>query len=322
MSASHIVAVNRPGERGWIAPGSEQHRAMMSPSKAAAVLGFSRWQSPYGLWMEMSGRVEPDPPKDIFDTGHDAEPYMAARWRRLNPGWLLSPDEVQFVIDPEHFGFPAVVTLDRRAVRGRARRVVQCKLARDLDDARVWGDDLAGDGDAPPDYATQVFTEMLFSGFTKFDGHLMVAGPFWAEKCYPIRYDRSTAAGLIAELRRFWESLQAKTPPPLDDSVATYQTVRKEHPDIAAGTTIDLPAGLAASYLEALAEQKEVDRLVRGIKSEVLDAMGDAETAVCGPIKVAKRTPHASGTVALTAARKTTGADIRNVSAQPEGMLA
>lgn len=217
MSNSHIVAVHRPGERGWIAPGSEQHRAMMSPSKAAAVLGFSRWQSPYALWMEMSGRVEPDPPKDIFDVGHDAEPYMAARWRRLNPGWLLSPDEVQFVIDPEHFGFPAVVTLDRRAVRGRARRVVQCKIARDLDDARVWGDDLAdSDSEAPADYAAQVFTEMLFSGYTRHDGHLMVAGPFWAEKCYPIRYDANTAAGLITELRRFWESLRRNKPPPLE----------------------------------------------------------------------------------------------------------
>jgi predicted phage-related endonuclease len=292
---------------------------MVSPSKVAAILGFSRWQSPYGLWQEMAGKVEPEPPKDIFDVGHDAEPYMARRWLRLNPGWRLSPDEVQFIIDPEHFGFPAMVTLDRRAVRGRARRVVQCKIARDLGDAEVWGDDLAGDGDAPPDYAAQVFTEMLFTGFTRFDGHLMVAGPFWAEKLYPIRWDRDVAAGLVGTIRQFWESLSAKTPPPLDDSPATYRTVRKQHPDIAAGATVQLDPGLAAAYLDALAEEKDCQRRVTGLKTEVLSAMGDAETALVGEVRVAKRSRHASGSVALNAARKLAGRDIRNLPNTIEG---
>lgn len=310
MSLSHIIAVSRPGDAGWIAPGSEQHRTMMSPSKVAALLGFSRWQSPYGLWREMRGDVEPEGHKDIYDVGHDAEPYMARRWQRLNPGWRLSPDEVQFLIDPEHFGFPALVTLDRRAVRGRARRVVQMKIARDLDDARVWGDDLAGDGDAPADYAAQVFAEMMFTGFTKHDGHLMVAGPFWAEKCYPIRWDRDTALGLIAEIRLFWESLKSDTPPPLDDTVATYQTVRREHPDIAAGTTVQLDPVLAAAYLDALHAEKEHAARARGLKTEVLAAMGDCETALVGDMRVAKRSPHASGSVALNAARKLTSHDL------------
>jgi predicted phage-related endonuclease len=322
VSASHIIAVNRPGDAGWITPGSEQHRAMVSPSKVAALLGFSRWQSPYGLWREMRGDVEPDPPKDIFTVGHDAEPYMARRWQRLNEGWRLSPDEVQFVIHPGHFGFPALVTLDRRAVRGRARRVVQMKIARDLDDARVWGDDLAGDGDAPPDYATQVFAEMLFSGFTQHDGHLMVAGPFWAEKLYPIRYDGKTAAGLVATIREFWESLQANEPPPLDDSTATYQTVRKEHPDIAAGTSVQIDPVLAAAYLDALAAEKAAETELRSTKTELLAVMGDTETALVGDLRVAKRSRHASGSVALNAARKLTGHDIRNLAAQPLGETA
>lgn len=315
----HILAVNRPGDPGWIQPGSERHRSMISPSKVAAILGFSRWQSPYGLWQEMAGNVEPDPPKDIFTVGHDAEPYMARRWLRLNPGWRLSPDEVQFVIDPDHFGFPAMVTLDRRAMRGRARRVVQCKIARDLGDADVWGDDLAGDGDAPPDYASQVFAEMLFTGFTQYDGHLMVAGPFWAEKLYPIRWDDATAAGLIAEIRLFWESLRSKTPPPLDDSVATYQTVRKQQPEIAADTSVQLDPELAAAYLDALAAEKDSARAARGLKTEVLAAMGDAESALVGDLRIAKRSPHASGSVALNAARKLTGHDIRTLPTITEG---
>lgn len=309
MSQSHIIAVNEPGDPGWIIPGSEQHRSVVSPSKVAAMLGFSRWQSPYALWMEMAGRVEPEPHKDIFDVGHDAEAYMAKRWCRKNPGWLLSPDEVQFVIDPQHFGFPALVTLDRRAVRGRSRRVVQMKIARDLGDYMVWGDDFTGE--CPPDYATQVFTEMLFSGFTKRDGHLMVAAPFWDERIYPISYDMGTAAGLISEIGAFWESLKASEPPPLDDSVATYETVRKLHPDITPDTTVQVDPELAAGYLDAIAAEKASKQHLTGMKTRLLDAMGDTETALVGDTRVAKRTPHASGSVALSSARKTTGDDIR-----------
>jgi hypothetical protein len=315
---THIIAVNTPSDPGWITPGSDEHRSAVSPSKVAAVLGFSRWQSPYGLWMEMAGRVEPGAHKDIFDVGHDAESYMAKRWVRKNPGWLLSPDEVQFVIDPDHFGFPALVTLDRRAMRGRARRVVQMKIARDLGDYMVWGDDFTGE--CPPDYATQVFTEMLFSGFTKHDGHLMVAGPFWDERIYPIAYDMSTAAGLISEIGAFWESLKSITPPPLDESVATYETVRKLHPDIASGTVVQLDPDLGADYLDAIAGEKASKQHLTGIKTRVLDAMGVCETALVGDTRVAKRTPHASGSVALTSARKITGDHIRfpDFSNQPK----
>lgn len=315
MAASHIIAVNRPGDKGWIQPGSEQHRAMVSPSKVAAILGFSRWQSPYGLWMEMAGRVDPDPPKDIFAAGHQFEQTAAAMWRDDNPGWRLSPDEVQLVIDPDHFGFPAMVTLDRRAVRGKSRRVVQFKIARDLGDVEKFGDDLSGE--CPPDYATQVFTEMLFSGFTKHPGHLLVIGPFYTHRTYEIGYDPNTASGLLAEIRLFWESLRNNEPPELDDSAATYTTIRKLHPDIAAGTSVQLAPDLAVDYLNAITAAKDTERRLRGLKTAVLDALGDAETAFVGDLVIAKRAPHASGSVALNAARKTTPEDI-----QPERNIA
>lgn len=309
MTTVPIIAVNRPGDPGWIAPGSEQHSAMISPSKVAAILGFSRWESPYSLWCRMKGLVEPDEPKDIFDLGHDMEPYIAKRWCRLNPGWRLSPDEVQFVVDPEHFGFPVVATPDRRAVRGRARRSVQFKIARDLADQEKFGDDLTGD--APPDYTSQVTAEMIFTGFTRHDGHLMVAGPFWTERIYPIVYDPDVAAWMVGEIRTFWESLKADTPPPLDDSVATYETVRKLHPDIDPGTEIQLDAETAVEFLEAHAGEAAAKARLVGAKSRVLASMERTETALVGTKKVAKRSPHASGSVSLTKTRRITAADIQ-----------
>lgn len=315
MSTNHIIAINRPGDPGWIKPGSEQHTAMISPSKVSAMLGFSRWQSPYGLWMEMAGRVEPDPPKDIYAAGHQFEATAAEMWRDDNPGWRLSPGEVQFVMDPEHFGFPAMATLDRRAVRGRARRVVEFKIARDLGDLERFGDDLTGD--APPDYSTQVFTQMLFTGFTKIPGHLLVIGPFYDHRVYQIDYNTSVAAGLITTIKNFWESLQSDTPPELDNHTATYQTVRKLHPNIDHGTNIVLDADLAIDFLDAYEAEAEAKKRLTGAKTRVLDAMGDTEAALVGETAIAKRSPHASGSVALNKARKTTAQDIRFQNGAP-----
>ncbi|WP_349318888.1 YqaJ viral recombinase family protein [Mycolicibacterium canariasense] len=313
---SHIIAVNRPGDKGWIAPGSEEHTRMISPSKVAAILGESRWQSPFGLWMEMTGRVEPDPPKDIYQVGHDFEPAIANRWLSNNPGWKLSPGEVQFVIDPEHFGFPAVATLDRRAVRGRARRIVQLKIARDLDDADTWGDDFSDpDSPCPADYELQVFAEMLFTGLTRLPGHLCAVGPFWTEKIYPIAYEKSAAAQMITEVRDFYASLKNNAPPDLDNTKATYQTVRKMHPDIAAGTGIQIDPDLARDYLTAIAAHKASETRLREMKTRIQAAMGDNESAFVGNVPIAKRARHASGSVQLNSSRKTKPEDITKGSA-------
>jgi hypothetical protein len=126
----------------------------------------------------------------------------------------------------------------------------------------------------------------------------------------------------VATIREFWESLQANEPPPLDDSTATYQTVRKEHPDIAAGTSVQIDPVLAAAYLDALAAEKAAETELRSTKTELLAVMGDTETALVGDLRVAKRSRHASGSVALNAARKLTGHDIRNLAAQPLGETA
>ncbi|AHJ86332.1 RecE like protein [Mycobacterium phage 32HC] len=302
---NHIIAVNRPGERGWIAPGSDQHLAMISPSKVGAILGLSRWESPYSLWCRMKGLIPGDEPKDAYDLGHDIEPFAANRWRRKNPGWLLSPGEVQFVVDPEHFGFPAMATLDRRAVRGRSRRVVEFKMARDQNDADKWGDDLSGD--LPADYWTQVLVAMLFTGWTDLPGQLLAIGPrLGDERVYEVVYDadaKREAAFIIEECRSFYRSLSGSEPPELDDSEATYQTVRAQHPDIEKGAEVELTPELAEEFLSATADLKDLESAARLAKTRVLDVMKSAQYARCNGTLIARRQPSSRGSVALFAAK-------------------
>jgi hypothetical protein len=258
----------------------------------AAICGISRWESQYTIWMRMKGFIDPKPPQDIFNMGLAFEPALAYLWKIEHPGWRLSRGEVQYVT--EEFGFPAVATIDRRATRGRAQRVVEFKIAHHTDE---WGD-INLEGDCPADYALQVIAQQVFTGLHR-TADLMVMGPFFKHHTYLINYDERVAAWMIGECLSFWESLAHSKPPELDDSVSTYQAVRELHPDITPGLRVEIPEALAQDLHSAHTEAGLADRVLRGLKSKVLDTAESAQYICVNDEVVAVRQQHARGGVAL-----------------------
>ncbi|WP_037184885.1 YqaJ viral recombinase family protein [Rhodococcoides fascians] len=256
-----------------IKPGSPEWLATMSPSKAAAVLGLSRWESPRSLWHRMRGDLPPEDPKDEFAVGHAFELALSELWRGANPGWRLSPGEVQFDAS-DRFGFPFIATIDGRASRGSSRRVVEKKTARKLEE---WGDFFTDEG--PADYITQVIVQQGVSGYTREPAHLVVMGPFFQWHTYRVRFDADLFDEIVGTLRAFHRSLSdPDAGPALDDHVATYDTVRALHPDVD-GSAVQLEEELALAYLGAVVDHRESEARLRGLKTEVLDVMGDAAEA-------------------------------------------
>lgn len=296
------IGVYTPRDAGWIQPGSVEHRQIVTPSKIAAILGVSRWQSPFSVWHSMKGNLPDQPPSDRFDAGHDAETYAALRWLRKNPGWRVSAGEVQYVVDPEWFGFPAAVTLDRRATSGRAHRVLEVKTANDLYE---WGDPQL-DGNLDEGYTTQQLAQMAFTGWTKHSAHLMVLGPRWGfERIYETSFQVDVWSWMLGEIRKFWDSLQGDVAPDLDDSVATYSAVRAMHPDIEDGAEVELPSDLAEKFLTATTDLKIAESTARLAKTRVLDTMKRAQYARCNGTMIARRQPSSRGFVALYTAKGT-----------------
>jgi predicted phage-related endonuclease len=279
-------------QRPTILPGSPEHSRLISPSKVPAICGISRWESQFTCWHRMKGLIDPKPPIDIFTVGLAFEPAMAYLWRAEHPGWRLSPGEVQYVTD--EFGFPACATLDRRASRGRSRKVVEFKIAHHTDE---WGD-INLEGDCPADYALQVISQQVFSGLHA-DADMMVMGPFFKHYTYKVAFDEKVAAWMLAQCRDFWASLSGSTPPPLDDSVSTYAVVREMHPDIAPGLSVEIPEALAQDLHAAHTDAAQADRTLRGLKSKVLDAVGSAQYITANGQTVAVRQRASRGGVAL-----------------------
>jgi predicted phage-related endonuclease len=262
----------------------------------AAILGLSRWQSQYACWVEMSGSAPGRDPSasqsDVFRVGHAFERALAYLWKEDNPGWRLSNDGMQMTT--EEFGFPAVCTLDRLASRGRARRIVEMKTARDLSE---WGDE--GGDEAPNDYLIQVQAQQLLTGLTKYPAHLVVMGPFFKHFTYTVEFDQKIADWMVAKAQEFYASLSSGTPPPLDDTVSTYNAVRAQHPGIVEGMQVEVPESLYMDLSAATAESKAADTKLRGLKTKLLDVVGDAQCATVNGEVVATRRPSSKGSVAL-----------------------
>lgn len=281
-------------------PGSAEWLSTITASKIPSILGISRFQSQFSLWHEMSGNVErPDvseSTQEMFDMGHAAE--LAARhfWLLRNPGWRASQGEVQYV--REDLGFPAVATIDRRASRGRARRIVEVKAPRSLED---FGDD--GSGEIPADHAAQITWQMFVSGIHDAD---LVAWPVYGPpKIYHVEWDAELADLILQHVYLWVASLSAGTPPELDDSVTTYATVRALHPDIERDVEVELDEVLAVEFLTATAQSKQLDKELRGLKTRVLDAMGNAQFAMCRGHKIADRRNGRGDSISLYASKPT-----------------
>ncbi|WP_280363751.1 YqaJ viral recombinase family protein [Nocardia wallacei] len=281
-----------------VEPGSAEWLAMITPSKVAAILGMSRWESPYRLWHRMKGIVPPEPPADRFDVGHAMEAALAELWRIRNPGWQLSRPQLQ--ITREFPGFASLATLDRRARRGTRRRCVEFKVARRLEDWTRFGTD-----EAPADYTAQLTWQMHVTGYIDDPAHLMVMGPYFEHHTYEVAYDAELAAAIEDICSEFHQSLRSDVPPPLDDSVATYECVRELHPDIDPAATAVLDPELAASYLDADRAVKTAETILRGNKTRVLDAMGTASAATSAGQPIATRRRNSHGSVSLYADTKT-----------------
>jgi hypothetical protein len=239
----------------------------------------------------MKGLIDPQPPQDIFNVGLAFEYALAQMWRQDNPGWRLSRGEVQYV--NEKYGFPAVATIDRRGSRGKSRRVVEFKIARSLEE---WGDPSL-DGDCPADYALQVHAQMAFTGIHQAD--LSVMGPFFRHHTYTIAWDDTVASWMLGECKWFWDSLAGSVPPPLDDSLSTYETVRQQHPEITPGLQVEIPEALHQDWRTARTECNQSERTLRGLKTKVLDIAGNAQQITVNGEVVAQRQPHGRGGIAL-----------------------
>lgn len=273
-------------------PGSDEWLQTISGSKIAAIMGLSRWETAYSLWHRMKGNRPPQPPKDIFIVGHAMEP-ACAEWYRLDrqakklPTWTMSRGEVQYT--DTDLPFPNIATADRRASRGRGRRVIEFKTARYLEE---WGD-LDGTR-MPKDYWAQVIWNMGISGQTNFPAHLVLLGPFLKFYLYEIPFNQEYFNRMVDEAAKFYTSLELGIEPEFQGLPPDYTVVKERHPDIN-GESVEVTPDVADNYAMLTAQLEQVKEKQEIAKAKLAHEMGSNEFALVNGTPLFKRQKSGRG---------------------------
>lgn len=282
------------------APGTPEWLSVISASKIPSILGISRYKSQFALWHEMAGNVDPEPmDEERAAWGHCAEQSIAEMWKWHHPGWKLNAKRtlddgtrtMEIAYTDDALPFPNLATLDRRAIRSNRHpmHIVECKTARDLDD---WGRP-GEENSVPADYFSQVIWQMGISGIHQATIGVLVFGS--GPEFHEVEWDESMFRMMVDAAKEWHESLIDGTPPPLDDTLSTYETVRGIHPEIDRGVEAQIDQALALEYLDAVHTMDEAEAALYLQKSRVLQEMGTAHKAMVGATKIADRRSKQGG---------------------------
>ncbi len=265
--------------------GSPEWSRIVTASKMAAIIGVSPWESPYSCWHQMKGLASREQ-NQAMRRGIYLEPAILAWWRDQHP------EQMAFYREQEWFPHEswAGATVDAyfgEKPTGRGA-IVEAKSAARMDE---WG--RPGTDEIPAYYLTQVYFQLAVSGAARC--YVPVIGPFLDFSEYVVEADPAIQADLLERARVFYDSLAGDVPPELDSSVATYDVVRKLHPDIEAGAVVEFTLDEAGEFIIALNEKRASEARERAAKSLFLERMGRAQYAECNGVRVARRQPNQYG---------------------------
>jgi putative phage-type endonuclease len=267
----------------------------ITASKVAAILGLSPWESPLSLWHKMRGDVPREPQTKTQARGHYLEPSVLAWWIDQHPGWVWDESRGRTCYS-ERLPWAAAAP-DGIAVTDTGELIpVEAKTA--ADDTQ-WGK--PGTDEIPVYYAAQCMWTLHVMQAPRIYVPVLTGRLEFRE--YVVDYDQQVAAGIEAAARDFYLSLdEGGVAPPLDAHPATYESLRRVHPDIH-DDDIELDRDVAAAFCAATRAAKTADTELTAAKIAVAAAMGTARTAHVGGQTVAIRKQSAAGVPFVQAAR-------------------
>lgn len=280
-------------------PGTSEWRQLITASKVAGILGLSPWTSPYRMWHEMAGLLEPEAVSDskqkIFSWGHSAELAIADWWGKQNPEWELSEGEVAYT--NTDLPFPNLITADRIATHRETgqQKLLEFKTANSLDSLNKWGRPSEADA-VPAPYLVQHYFQRGVSNILDGEVVLQCLG---TPEVHHVNWDQSIYDAIVERCTEFWNSIESGQAPPLDDTTATLEAVRGIHKSIDKDTSYEISVEEAVSLFWLKEAEDEAKKKMNRLKSGILTRMLKSQRLTCGGHIVATRVAGKGGTVNL-----------------------
>nr|DAS74331.1 MAG TPA: Exonuclease [Caudoviricetes sp.] len=271
MAKLIMTVAEMQDEAKWLSA----RNAGIGGSDAAVVVGLNRWKSPYQLWLEKTGKTEPE---DISDNeyvywGKVLEQAVADRFcevtgKRVQRRGLLQHDDHPFIL----------ASVDRMVVGEDAG--LECKTCNGFA-AKEWEDD-----EIPDAYYVQCQHYMMVTGCAKWYIAVLIGGNRFVWKEIP-RSDAEIELLLQAEIA-FWDKVQNGIMPDVDGSEDCRKALQNE---FRGGNMepLTLPEK-ATDVIKTIKELEEVrdntENSINRHKNELRAMLGDSEIGYAGDYKV------------------------------------
>jgi putative phage-type endonuclease len=272
-----LVAPHGIPEAEWLA----LRRTGIGGSDVGALLGMSKYTSPYELYLDKRGELTERPRSEELERaakwGHLHEPNLAAEFSRIHGLKTRRVGLIRHETDSWR-----LANLDRQVAGCPDGPCFLEIKTRSAYKANEWAPSGSDDG-VPDTEALQTYHYLDVTGYQHCHVAVLINGN--DDRYYRINRDPELAADVREMEWEFWQRIVNGDPPPIDDSAAlaellatlwTSQAEAQREVDPAEALTfIAKRAGLKEQISEAEAE-------ITGIENQMKALLGDKEIAV-GP---------------------------------------
>lgn len=263
-----VSTVNMPHEE-WL----ERRKHTIGGSDSAAVVGLNAHVSPYSLWAEKTGRIPGFAGNLATEVGTYMEEFIAQKFaaetgkkvRRFN----------KIIYNPD---YPfAHVNIDRDVVGEDAG--LECKHTDSLNMKKFKG------GEYPANYYVQCVHSMAITGAKRWYLAVLIGNREF--KWFVIERDEAEIAALMTAEADFWELVKSDTPPAVDGTQATTDTIKAIYAE-SDDSICDLTAYSAnlRQYIDLKKQIKELETIAEEVANKIKLFMGGSGCGECDRFKV------------------------------------
>lgn len=271
-----------PTDREW----HEWRSHGIGGSDIGAILGLSKFASPWTVWADKQGLLPPTPETQRQRIGKRMESLLAAEFHDAHPELMVVGEQMWLT----HRDWPvARCTVDGGIIEtpdtamGRARP--------DLEDlVGVWEAKTQGTFGWPDGIPAYIEAQCRWNmGIARVGVcYLTVMFAGFRIEHYEIAHDEDEWQFMLDRARNFWLLVEAGTAPDVDGSDATTRALRHVHPEHITGerAEIDHLADLVVERGDLKDAVKADTARLDEIDNELRAAIGDAEYATVGGVEM------------------------------------
>lgn len=242
-------------------------------SDAAAVVGLNSFSSPYSLWAEKTGKVPGFAGNLATEVGAYLEEFVAQKFaqetgkkvRKCNQSLLNSL-------------YPfAIANIDREIVGEDAGLEIKTTDSLNLKKFK--------NGEYPANYYVQCVHYMAITGKKRWYLAVLIGNREF--KWFTIERDEDEINALMAAEADFWELVKTDTPPAVDGTQATTDTLKTIYAE-SDDSTCDLTAFSEnlRQYIALKQQIKELEAMMDEAANKIKEFMGESSGGECDGFRV------------------------------------